>query len=353
MDIPFCKPRRARRIWTWLVLALAPCLVPLAASATCNYVENSAPVTVLAPFSGNVTVGRDVPVGTEIYRARIRSTAQVSFICDVNSTFAYQIRTTPHPLSSYAGAPFGGHVYDTNVPGVGVVAWVSGNRPMPISLNTIESNLIARVNVHDYFMSLIKTGDVGAGTITAADMPTLEYVIGSNNLSIQQGGAQGLVNIVSSTCTATDVEVDLGKHVLAELTGPGSVTTDVDASFTLSNCPAFFGYPNNFLNNGVGSSTQLANNTLSYRIDPTTAAVDASNGLFALQAGGATGMAIQLLDGALQPVALNTVRDSGLTLRDVQGASYTVPLRARYYQTAATPTPGIADGAVTVTLQYL
>ncbi len=73
---------------------------------------------------------------------------------------------------------------------------------------------------------------------------------------------------------------------------------------------------------------------------------DAGRGLVEVS-GGAAGVAIQILDWAGNPVPLGTTIDYGR-----HGPGWDLPYSARYYQTSPGVTPGDANGAVTITLQY-
>lgn len=351
VDNSGCVKRRRTILLTLLMLLW---IAPLSAYARCDYVAGTGPLTLRAVLQGSITVGRDVPLGTELYRTHAQSTSLVAVLCTATTRFNYRYIALPYPKASYVDPVYGNNVYLTNVPGVGVVGW-AGNQPMPVSFNEPPLNTVYNVPFHDYYFSLIKIGDVSPGTIIAGSLPINEYVVGNNNLRVHLGGAVGSLNIVASTCTTPDVNVPMGNdHLLTELTGVGSTTSPaVDASFRLLNCPAFFGRTSVVISNGnVGNAPALGANAISFRIDPTTRVVDAANGVFALRPGGATGIGIQLLDGANAPVALQATSPAGLVLQPTS-MNYTVPLSARYYQTDPIPTAGAANSSVTVTLTYL
>lgn len=340
---------RAVLLLSMIFLAVAPTAV----YAVCSYANGSGALTLQAVLQGSITVGRDVPVGTELYRTRARSTSNVDVRCDVVSQFNYRYISLPYPKASYVHPVYGNNVYLTNVAGIGVVGWAGSNQPMPVGFNSANAGVVTNVRIHDYYFSLIKIGDVSPGTVTGASFPLNQYVIGSNNLLVHNGGAVGSLNIVARTCTTPNVDVPMGDHLLNELDGIGSVTSPAaDASFRLLNCPAFFGRASIYSNNGSVSNTPLAANTISFRIDPTTSVVNAANGVFALRSGGATGIGIQLVDGSNAPVALQTTLPSGLALQP-SSTNYTVPLFARYYRTGEVTTAGAANSSVTITLTYL
>lgn len=347
----FMRPGRTTIL---ALLMLLQAVVSLSAYASCDYIRGSGAITLRAVLQGSITVGRDVPLGTELYRAQAQSTSEVDVLCTEATPYNYRYIALPFPKASYVDPIYGNNVYLTNVPGVGVVGWAGSNQPMPANFNSPPVNTPQPILYHNFYFSLIKIGDVSPGTVTAASLPVNQYVVGNNNLVVHNGGAIGSLNIVASTCTTPDVNVSMGDdHQLGELSGVGSVTSPaVDASFQLLNCPAFFGRTSVGVFNGTITSGLLGANTISFRIDPTTSVVDAANGVFALKSGGATGIGIQLLNGSGAPAVLQTPLPSGLTLQPTS-TSYTVPLSARYYQTGAVTTPGAADSSVTVTLTYL
>ena len=98
-------------------------------------------------------------------------------------------------------------------------------------------------------------------------------------------------------------------------------------------------------------------NTLQYRIDPARTAINTNNGVLSLDPGAtgsapaATGVGVQVQNRNGNSVILGANQSSGLTLRPNEG-SYTIPLRARYLQTASKVTPGPANASATFTIIY-
>lgn len=66
----------------------------------------------------------------------------------------------------------------------------------------------------------------------------------------------------------------------------------------------------------------------------------------------ATGVGVQVADSAGTPLPLATLRASGITPRAEEGASYSIPLKARYIQTGNSITAGPANATTTFTLNY-
>lgn len=128
----------------------------------------------------------------------------------------------------------------------------------------------------------------------------------------------------------------MGQHKTSEFTGTGKSTKSVNFNINLDNCPG-----------GLGNTGPA----IQYRLDPTSAVLVSSQSVVAVASGGATGLGLQLLDGNGVALPLSTYKAfngySGAT-----GGSYTIPLQARYYQTAAAVTPGPANAAITLTMLY-
>lgn len=348
-----------QRLAPVLVLGL---LLPGAAWAqNCAYRPGEGPLVNVANLNGSITVGPDVPMGTEIYNTTYYAGPTNSVACtkgDMSRSRRYV--TLPFPKSAYVSPRFGDNVYDTNVPGIGVVVWYNG-APFPSSITDAFNG--DNVNVlfpnQAYDVSLIKTGPVAAGTLTGASLPSFEYRMDGVNSGVVlwSGRVQGSLNIVSRTCTTQDVAVDLGIHQLSEIPTVGSTTPWVDVPVVLSNCPAFFGKWRRWLTTGtVQTETGRTSNQILYRVDPVTRVIDAGQSVMALQDDGvnttATGLGIQIGTANEDSVRFGTLRDSGLTLSETNNASYTIALRARYMRQAALAGAGQANGAVTITLEY-
>ncbi len=182
---------------------------------------------------------------------------------------------------------------------------------------------------------LVKTGPVTAGTLPSELVAEGAAVIGD----VAQTTPPPVTFRISatavqpSTCRTPDVVVDLGTHMTHRFTGPGSTTPPRLFQFALNDCPA-----------GL--------NGITYRIDARSAIVAADKAVVALNAAsGATGVGVQLLDAAGDPMRLGTPIDvPGYDTR--RDADYAIPLGARLYQTGSVVTAGAVRAEVTVTLDY-
>jgi len=327
----------------------------------CRWQPGSGPLVNVANLNGSITVGPDVPLGTEIYNASYYPGPANAIGCSKGS----QNRTRryvslPYPKSSYVSERFGDNVYETGVPGIGVVVWFDGNA-FPYTkqdeFNDDYVNIIFPLQMYD--ISLLKIGPVGAGTVSGADLPTFEYRMdGANSaLLLWSGRVQGSLNIVARTCSTRDIAIDLGVHQLSEIPAVGNGTPWVDVPVELRNCPAFFGQHRQWRTTGT-SQAELSStpNQIRYRVVPVTRVTDATQSIMALQDDGvnatATGIGIQMGTATSDSVGYGVAQDSGLALSQTNNANYTIMLRARYVRQAAAASAGQANGAATITLEY-
>lgn len=350
-------------------LALATCTMNI---ATRNFVANLAPA--------NITVGPDMPNGTVIYRLDFQDpgTGTGAFTCGPGAFSVPQnleYNSTPMPLTSWSGTPFPNRVYQTSVPGIGaVVSSDLSNQALPTTAYTTAitggGNYSFNIRINAT-LSLIKIGNVSPGSISGSNLPTVRLNLGTDPtltnttpIRVYNLSYAGTLNIVSKTCTTPDVNVAMGSYEISQyFTGIGSATPWKDATINLLNCPVFYGYYNNTSYNtspGSGATTvnQAVKNTLNVKLTPSTAIINPST--FAVNsstvAPAATGVGIQMGFGespqqASPPIMMDFSKNITITLESNQSI-VRVPLSARYIQTAATATPGRADGKVVFLINY-
>jgi len=342
-----------------MVLLLLATLSPWAARAgNCAYqAGQTISPTSIVNLTGSITVGRDVPIGTEIYRASFHGNpTQVTITCGPgNYSSQWAFISLPYPKSTYVDGRFGNNVYETGVPGVGVVAWVGGSR-VPFGVPFGSPSAVINFTLPRWFdYSLIKIGDVSPGTIRSSNLPAWDNRAGDNRFLVQSARFSGALNIVAQTCATPNVTKALGNFRLDALTGVGTTTPTVQVDVALNSCPAFYGWNRNDINNEPSApGLSVSNpNVINFQIDPTGPVLNASQGVVALAPGGATGMGVQILDGNGNPIAFGRKLPSNLVLNTASGGNYTIRLGARYYQVNATTTPGVANASVTMTLEYL
>ncbi|MFT2797594.1 MULTISPECIES: fimbrial protein [Serratia] len=356
--------------------------------------------TVIVPLSPPViSAGVDVPVGTVIYQASL--TMKDTYIegkwvaTDVGKYLYYatslSLKTTPKPLSGLTTGPYANGVYETGIPGIGVaiITGVSNRAITPTKLyaegqNLLDSSLGIRITPigasSPRSIVLVKTGPLVPGTysINGANFPTtqeaIDYSPTSHTNAVTISGLplyywtfsfQGSITVSAQTCSTPVVAVYLGSYDINEHFSTANAATPwVDASINLTNCPQFYGFYNStnaplLMNYNTGSSTTTTslNNSLGVRLTPTTTVLDATNGIMAIDStvsGAASGVGIQLGWGesAQAPTPFNFSAEQSITLPKDGSSTVRIPLAARYIKTAATPTPGKANGKVVFTINY-
>ncbi|TCW81478.1 pilus assembly protein [Burkholderia sp. SRS-46] len=360
------SPRGAGRVAFWL-LALAVLLLGLgsraafAQTATCS---SGTPPTVTVTMPVSVTVPRDAPNGTVL--SREVTTAQTSnyFSCTTTGSAATGMVFAPSSMMTKAGttATVNGKTYtawNTNVPGVGIVIGVnpivnscgaqgwqdlgkpSGTFPSPWSGGVCNQNgSIANGGYAQ--VALVKTGPITAGTVTGGVLFEGASVTGprvGGPYTVATSGhvsfslTQTVVNVAA--CTTPNVTVNMGSVMQSAFKGVGSTggMTPVPVNVAVNACP-------------------IGLNSIQYQFIPVNAVLDSTNGVLALSSDStATGIGLQLKDGSGNALKYNTPYTL-TSYSSATGGSYTIPLKANYYQTAARVTAGSANAVLTFTMTY-
>ena len=351
-----------------------------AMAVTCSYMDGTRPAVGSMPLQiSAITVGRDVPVGTEVYRQKfsMASGQAVKLECLVApfQQWTDLIVESSQALANVTSGTYANKVYRTSIPGLGV-AFNSNGGLLPrqsakawTSCSAGFRCIVPFDGPSNFELILIKIGEVTPGVLVGSTLPIVSLFgnFGDARMSGFRMGISGSIQIVSRTCSTPDVSVPMGTHLVNKFTGLNSSTGWTDFSIALNDCPAFNGIfsaagpgwisQGGNSPSGTGTSGTRVNNTLQYRIDPARTAINASNGILSLDpstagnAPAATGVGIQVAtsNGVALPLASN--QNTGLTLRSTE-SSYAIPLRARYLQTGAKVTPGPANASATFTIIY-
>ncbi|EIK59643.1 fimbrial protein [Pseudomonas lactis] len=335
----------------------------------------------------SLTVPRDTPNGTQLYIQNFRQagvgtalTCTPSILGTLGMTPHYIVRGLGANTNSTANVYYANKIYETGVPGIGV-AWKSGHVGMRAvgsafefgpMVNDCQVPIVSglcrtgQLKFDSPALVLIKTGPVGAGVINASALGMLQQNAKFHDspiYTLNEIGVTGSINVVSRTCQTPDVQVLMGSHKTSSLTGKGSSTPEVVFHIPFANCPGFPGYYGNTSagnvpsssENGVINSGVLVNNTISFRIEPMTTPIDATNGVLSLTtgAGMATGVGVKITypKGKIIPLYQNQeILFSPLIGADTTG--FSLSFAARYVQTADKVTPGQANAVATYTIIY-
>jgi major type 1 subunit fimbrin (pilin) len=189
---------------------------------------------------------------------------------------------------------------------------------------------------------LVVTGTVGAGSLAGGTIwqsiwHDIGYNVSGNMTGTPVSAGTRVIRPVVPGCTVDSASanqtIGLGSYQSAKtFTGIGATSPSKPVSVLLHNC------------NGA---------QISINLQPTSNVVSATNGTFALTSGGATGVAIQMLNAAgTAPFPLNQAVAMGAAGPPTAVADFTVGMMARYVQTAVAVTPGAANGALQFVMSY-
>lgn len=338
-----------------------------------------------APFPSGIKISLDpnAPVGTVFYDSLIPSLGNGSYHCP-SQISKHTRRGSFSIIGGGATVTMSGHgiadasyaIYKTNIDGLGVLVRY-GNRAVPYDFpsgTNIYNSKDEFVASSVFDMDLIKYADIPLGAkqvvISSAVLPTVRYsanIVNSSNTIILPNGKIPMVDInfssvtidiLTATCDAPlAVNVNLGSwnvHNTQLREGGKFATPWVDASINLTNCPVFYGTGNR------GNGNTRLDNTMTLTLVPANVTTSAQ-GIMPVDSHGAAaqGADIQLAYGTAasnSKVNFSTGQaTSSYTMSSTQGPAYSIPLVARYFQTATNISDvkgGLADGKVTYRIDY-
>ncbi len=349
---------------------------------SCTYTTNE--YTLTPPSGTELSLDPNAANGTVLYSVRYSVGVTGSMVCPNSNSYTQKLGyiltngTTAGSMSGYELISMDSTypVFKTSVDGIGVV-FRSDSKALPYFLFTdLINNTVANAWMMSFSMDLIKYGTITPGLrlveIKSADMPTLEYVYnvsGSLNTTgptaIPNGSAtvsrikiaSATFSVLNATCNTPDVSVDLGIRGLsdsANQSGGKFVTPWVDSSIRLTGCPQFHGI------GGRKYEGTTHDNVMTVTLIPNNATTS-GKGIMPVDAGSdaATGVGIQLANGTAaspQLVSFSAGKaEQKFTMSSSQGQNYTIPLVARYIQTAGSVNdimPGKANGKITYLINY-
>ncbi|WP_330981870.1 MULTISPECIES: fimbrial protein [Enterobacterales] len=280
-------------------------------------------------YFGSVAVPMDAPVGAVI--ATVAQTAQASLwaysttgqkSCDADLKFVY----LGSVLSGITG------VYNTNLPGVGIK--VDGI-PNKLTVTSSGANIKTYVYPTGYNISLIKTGPITPGTLTAGPLATGQFgdPTVSNFLNLSLGAGNNSVIVIGCSLQTPTLNFQMGSVSTSSFgTTAGRPLTETQQSQTLGlNC--------DFAVNINVSLTGIQNPDVS---DTSVLALTGQGNNDVAQ-----GVGVQILYNG-SPLQLN----NQIVLKQSFGGVETFPIIARYYQTKTAVTTGSANASATLTITY-
>lgn len=307
------------------------------------------PSTAISPQ--NITISRDLPVGAVI-GTQVTTPSINAFSCynsdrEIISNQTFGVKAAGTFDSMIAGR----RVYKTGIDGVGYaisgstthcapgMATVTGSNTIRGLVDTVKlcentSGMVAPSLSGSVTVTFYKTApETGSGTVTARSVGSM--ILLNNSLLWQS--PEVVVNINAFTITTPacsvmreSIPVDMKSVEKKSFSGKGSTPGDAHTqSFSLPLA----------CNSGTKVSIKMEGDIY----DATRGVINTSGGNSA-----ASGLGIQLLFND-QPMMLGTDVNVGMS---AGGGIFTVPLKARYYQTGDRITPGTANGVLTFTMLY-
>ncbi|UMZ14256.1 type 1 fimbrial protein [Pseudomonas sp. MPFS] len=347
-----------RRAMPWLIILATLWLglgTRLAFANSCTGVAQ----TIVASMPTSVTVPRDAAVGTVLTPWVSTAATNNYFRCEVGGAGASGAAFRPLSLTKTAltvmgprGGPY--RVWNTNLPGVGIAigirvyingcGWDSwsnlggGGTFSPPWVGNACNGWGSVINGGQAEMALVKTGPITPGTVAGGAMFEASAAVSDGGDYTMPTNGRKTFSLTSTiikvaACTTPDVTVSMGSHKQSVFKGVGTTTPSVAFNLGVNACPA-----------GL--------NAIQYQFIPINAVLDAANGVLALSGDStATGIGLQLKDGNGNALKYRT--QYVLTnYNRATGGSYTIPLRAAYYQTGQRVTPGSANTVLTFTMNY-
>jgi type 1 fimbria pilin len=327
---------------------------------------------------GNITVGNELPLGSIIYRQNITSTKDYANAphgkCDGSGPYTDRqyiyLTDIPQSLSSWQDGTFSGNIYNTNIPGIGVVIALDEKG---INAAAYQWYISTRPSIPDVqvwttiTMILIKTGNITPGTLNGSSLPTVtirnDYTVANGSTVVFTWNPytvnfSGSLNVISQTCSVPDYTVDLGSWDIFDMMSKGSSEWR-DASIKMANCPRFYGYIDNTFNTvhltGAISGLKYTGNAIGLKLSALYGNINAASGIVKLEPSNntANGVGIQLASGNKASNTLfNLGTEQRIAVSNSSSTSLTIPLVARYIKTENKVTPGKADSKVVFTINY-
>lgn len=277
-----------------------------------------------------VLVQRDTPVGAILAEY---TTTPATNVATCQSTGVNNTVSATIGLKSPSTIP---NVYNTNLPGIGVSVLVDSARikgylspTISYTWPNIGGNLSSVHRLNSYKVSLIKTGEVTPGTVSATN---LAYFYANDDTG--KVGAPlsltGTIKNVACSVKTTAVNISLGDILTSRFSGVGSTVGDRAFTLTLDCDPG----------TAINLTLQGNRNT------------DASdNNVLALTSAGdsqvADGVGVQILNDEV-PLKIN----ERISVRTATKTNEILSLKARYIQTKNSIKTGFANASATLSISY-
>ncbi|WP_241300127.1 fimbrial protein [Burkholderia stabilis] len=321
----------------WAQIIANGCIVQFPNGTSWPGAPGYSPIVYEAP-SFNVSFNPNVPDGTIIFRKEIDLTSTGGRLeCYHYYEVPLRWLNTVGPLTSKR------QFYQTSIPGV-AMAITTGAYTWPrteyrMGPFTASFDYSARLTI-----TLAKIGKITAGGVITGEVGRMDtyYSIAYPPVASYRFGRGIVIDPQVPTCRVTTpaITVPLGNVRASTFTGVGSVST---------------GQPFNIVLECAGGETGTVTNVYTTLTDHTNPG-NVSDTLSLAQDSGATGIGIQVLNGSTVikygPDSSAAGNTNQWKAGEAGNGTFTIPLTARYVQTAPKITPGSANGLATFTMSY-
>ncbi|CAI1525094.1 fimbrial protein [Serratia proteamaculans] len=325
-----------RAISTLLIIIGIPFFYISKAQALCTYLLPSSSVNV-----SNLVVQRNAALGSQIGAEVVAANVQF-YSCDTGLTspsWYWGVKSYNKSATTVNSQ----RIYNTNIPGIGYTLGIEDTSNCVGTTKYVtdpsNQNIICERKAGIWTTFIIKgkvkltfyktAGTTGSGTVPST---TVGAAILNDGGTWRTDSALIMNSFTVSTtaCSVTNtaITVPLGTVLKTAFTGPNSTTAEKDFKIELD-CDAATRV-NLTLDDSTGQSPQTGVLALTTATSGPTA----------------TGIGVQVLHNDA-PVTFG----SKIDITTTQGAMF-IPLKARYYQTAATVTGGQANSRATFTITY-
>lgn len=312
-------------------IATTSLVVTLQTQAACNFRFGTSQTVYRLNLPSTLNISRNTPIGSVVYQSSHSLTilnGGVRYgLCDVGDWSGIVNNVGARGANNRYPIGNTGLAWTWEYTGPTSVGATSYSPFGPYPFYSIPS----RANIFQFpetsIFRIIKISNTVSGSIPSGEIGSL--TAGGIKPFVWMNGT-GTINIVQPTCTTPSKVIPLGSHRQGEFTGIGSGTIPQNFTIDLNNCPA-----------GLAG--------ISYRLDPVGTAINNTSGILALNSGGASGIGVQITRQNGNLLALGSVINF---LRNPATGNYSIPLRARYYQTQAQVTPGRANSSLQFTISY-
>lgn len=285
------------------------------------------PTTWKMAMPGTLEINPDAPLGSNLWKEIVRGRAISGRPCKSGVYFIVMQGT--RPLLDY-------RTYDSGIPGIGLRIRIPSSCYMGYWPGRCElNNWAGGSGAYLLEISLVKVGPITTGGELTGTFGEQRIIGEQRAIYMWDGSVE--ISLRKPTCSVSSafIDVPLGQFSTKAFTGIGSTTASQNFNIELQ------------CSGGDAGSTLKVHTTLTDATNET----NVSNVLSLSRDSQASGVGIQILNDA-------TVLDLGPNAKWHAGnvqhgeSTFTIPLSARYVQTADNITPGTANGNATFTMSY-